>query len=476
MALAIAGERSGVGKTTITLAILAALVRWGKTVQSFKVGPDYIDPMFHTEVTGRPCRNLDPVLTSEEYVKWCFARHCQGVNWAVVEGVMGLFDGVAYSPFVGKNQRRDYASTAHIARLLDIPVLLAIDCSRVSGSVAAIAQGYRTFDPEIKIAGVVLNRVGSDRHQTLLENALEPLQIKILGVIRRHDSLALPERHLGLIPSAELARFDQICDRLAELARSCFDWEQLFPLMQVNPRSEVTEPSSTTINFDGHPFDKLSQPKSPNVKIAIARDRAFSFYYQDNLDFLEAWGAELIFWSPLTDSKLPQEIQGLYFGGGFPEIFAPQLSDNQSVRSAVRQAIQMEMPAYAECGGLMYLSQHIIDFSSQFWPMVGSLPTSAIMSQNLTLGYRQVITLQNSPILSNSETVWGHEFHRSQLTALPDKPLFSIIQGLNPSNSGEGWTTHQLHASYIHLHWGERFQIPQRFLKYCHQYKLRTIT
>ncbi|MDY6785390.1 MAG: cobyrinate a,c-diamide synthase [Cyanobacteriota bacterium] len=476
MALAIAGERSGVGKTTITLALLAALARWGKIVQSFKVGPDYIDPLFHAAMTGRPCRNLDPVLTSEEYVRWCFTRHCQGADFAIAEGVMGLFDGVAYSPFVGEKQRGDYASTAHIARLLDIPVLLVIDCSRLSGSVAAIAQGYCTFDPRVKIAGVVLNRVGSDRHQALLERALEPLNLKILGIIRRHDSIVLPERHLGLIPNGELEGFEEIGDRLVELARTCFDWEQLFPLLQVRHKSERVEPFYCPISLDSSVISKLPQQNSVQVKIAVARDRAFNFYYQDNLDLLEAWGAKLVPWSPLNDSKLPKGIQGLYFGGGFPEIFAAQLSDNQNICATVRKAIEAQIPTYAECGGLMYLSQRIVDFNHRSWSMVGALPTDAIMSKRLSLGYRQAQTLQDSPLLSKAETVWGHEFHRSQLTSLSTKPLFTIIQGLTSNNIasnnrvGEGWKTHQVHASYIHLHWGERPQIPQRFLRHCLQF------
>jgi cobyrinic acid a,c-diamide synthase len=234
MGLVIAGERSGVGKTTVTLAMLSFLSRQGNKVQSFKVGPDYIDPMFHTSVTGRPCRNLDPILTSEIYVKSCFARHCQEIDYALIEGVMGLFDGVS-SWFEGKEQITDFASTAHIARLLDLPVLLVIDCSRLSGSVAAIVHGYRSLDPRVKIAGVVLNRVGSDRHLTFLKNALEPLKIPILGILRRQDSITIPDRHLGLIPTAELNHLETLFEQLANLAKTCFDWERLFPLLTPSP-------------------------------------------------------------------------------------------------------------------------------------------------------------------------------------------------------------------------------------------------
>ncbi|MBC1305070.1 cobyrinate a,c-diamide synthase, partial [Trichormus variabilis] len=239
MALVIAGERSGVGKTTVTLTLLASLCRRSAIVQSFKVGPDYIDPMFHSYVTGRACRNLDPVLTSEAYVQDCFARHHQESEYALVEGVMGLFDGIGQLSVVDHNGQSttgisDFASTAHVARLLDLPVVLVIDCSRLSGSVAAIAHGYRSFDTRIKIAGVVLNRVGSDRHLSLLQDALKPLQLPILGVLRRQDDIAIPDRHLGLIPTAELQELDAVINRLADLGDACFDWQSLLPLLQVS--------------------------------------------------------------------------------------------------------------------------------------------------------------------------------------------------------------------------------------------------
>ncbi|HEY9858215.1 MAG TPA: cobyrinate a,c-diamide synthase, partial [Candidatus Obscuribacterales bacterium] len=360
MALAIAGERSGVGKTTVTLALLAALQRRGLQVQSFKVGPDYIDPMFHTQVTGRACRNLDPVLTSETYVQECFARHTAGVDCALVEGVMGLFDGATGA--------EDWASTAHIARLLNIPVLLVIDCSRLSRSVAAIAHGYRYFDPRIQLAGVVLNRVGSDRHLELLQSALEPLNLPILGVLRRQAEITIPDRHLGLVPTGELEQLSSLIDRLAHLGETCFNWSHLLPLLDAPP-------SQPPKQLDGQDQHSLPQPK---VRIAVARDRAFNFYYADNLDGLKQRGAELIPWSPLSDPHLPKGVQGLYLGGGFPEVFAEQLADNASARDAVRVAIQAGLPTYAECGGLMYLCQQIQGFDQQSWPMVGILPTTAV--------------------------------------------------------------------------------------------------
>ncbi|MCL1466405.1 cobyrinate a,c-diamide synthase [Argonema galeatum] len=454
MALIIAGERSGVGKTTVTLALLASLKRRNLNVQSFKVGPDYIDPMFHQYVTGLPCRNLDPVLTNLSYPQQCFARHTQGVEYALVEGVMGLFDGVKGYGEESQPRTIHEASTAHIAHLLNLPVVLVIDCSRLSGSVAALAHGYRSFDPSIKLAGVVLNRVGSDRHLELLKDALEPLNLPILGVLRRQDNITIGDRHLGLVPTAELPQLDIIIDRLAHLGDTCFDWEQLLPLLRC--KKELPIP-----NFQS----KIQNPKS---KIAIACDRAFNFYYADNLELLEQLGAQLVPWSPLTDPEIPAGVQGLYFGGGFPEIFAQELSSNCSARNAVRAAILSGMPTYAECGGLMYLCEQIVDFNGQSWPMIGVLPTTAVMGERLTLGYRQATALQDSPLLPAGATVWGHEFHRSSLSKAPETPLFEV-RGYNSQSlpTQEGWQLQQVHASYVHLHFAGSPQIPSRFLQHC---------
>lgn len=455
MTLVIAGERSGVGKTTITLAMLAYLRRQSDRVQSFKVGPDYIDPMFHSYVTGRACRNLDPVLTSEAYVQQCFARHAPAADYALVEGVMGLFDGATGAA--------DTGSTAHVARLLDLPVLLVLDCSRMSRSVAAIAHGYRSFDPRLNMAGVILNRVGSDRHLDLLQAALEPLNLPILGVLRRQDDITIPDRHLGLIPTDELPELGAVCDRLADLAATCFDWPRLLPLLKGGnvPTIEPAVPLH------------LPPLSSPAPRIAVARDRAFSFYYADNLDILQDLGAELVFWSPVQDGALPEAIDGLYFGGGFPEVFGAELAANQTAQRSVRAAIQSGMPAYAECGGLMYLSQGITDFEGQTWEMVGILPTIAKMGARLTLGYRRAIALQNSPLLPVGATVWGHEFHRSSLMLHPPAPLYQT-QGYDAHTplATEGWQVNQLHASYVHLHWGGRSEVPARFLQACRHYSV----
>ena len=453
MPLVIAGERSGVGKTTVTLALLAYLSKQGESIQSFKVGPDYIDPMFHTAVTERPCRNLDPVLTSEAYVRSCFARHCQGVDLALVEGVMGLFDGIRR--WSEDECLNDFASTAHVARLLDLPILLVIDSSRLSGSVAALAHGYLDFDPRIKIAGVVLNRVGSDRHLEMLQEALKPLPLPILGVVRRQDELTIPERHLGLVPTGEIDGLTEVFDRLAQLAKT-FDWQSLLPLLKSNS-----------------PQPNTAAPITPSVQIAVACDRAFNFYYEDNLDLLKEHGAELMFWSPLEDD-LPAGSQGLYLGGGFPEVFAEALSQNRQALDAVRSSIQAGMPTYAECGGLMYLCEQLVDFTDKSWSMVGILPTTTVMKPRLTLGYRRATALIDSVLLPAGETVWGHEFHRSQLTIHPHSPLFNVRGSAARDLPDEGWCLHSLHASYLHLHFGDARLFLQRFLQHCAHFSTRS--
>lgn len=468
MAIVIAGERSGSGKTTITLALLSALRQQHQSVQSFKVGPDYIDPMFHTAATGRPCRNLDPVLTSERYVQDCFAQHTQSVDCAVVEGVMGLFDGAGST---------DFASTAHIARLLELPIALVIDCAHLSRSVAAIATGYRSFDPQLHLVGVILNRVASDRHLTLLQEALASIHMPILGVFYRNAAIAIPDRHLGLVPTEELGEWATLQDRLAHLGQESFDWQQLQPFLTA-PRSHPSRERETKLPTD--PESCHGQRSTQPVEIAIARDRAFNFYYADNLDSLITEGATLRFWSPLGDTDLPNTVQGLYFGGGFPELFAAGLAQNTELRQSLRRLIQSGIPTYAECGGLMYLSQEIIDFQHQAFPMVGILPTTTKMTPKLSLGYRRAQSLQSSPICTVGAIVTGHEFHRSQLTQLPPSPLFSLKHYLNPeASTPEGWgmtsildssIPNSLHASYLHLHWGARPEMAQRFVQQCQAY------
>ena len=447
MALIVAGDRSGVGKTTITLALLASLRQRfpHQVVQSFKVGPDYIDPMFHRAITGRPCRNLDPLLTSERYVRQCFTAHSQGADYALVEGVMGLFDGAAAT---------ETASTAHVAKLLGVPVLLVVDAQRTSRSVAALVHGFRSFDPAVTVAGVVLNRVGSDRHRDLLLAAMAAIQMPVLGVLRRDAEIAIPSRHLGLVPSDELV-MPPLMARLAHIGQSAFDWERLLPRLipEVSPtpadeRATLTPPAS-----------------APPLRLAVATDAAFNFYYADNLDLL-AQGAEIHHWSPLQD-PWPKGVDGLYLGGGFPEMFAAALAANQPGRQGLQRAVQSGLPIYAECGGLMYLCRTLRDIGGAAHAMVGAIPAQVTMGDRLTLGYRRAEALASTPLVNAGESVWGHEFHHSQMVITSPAPIYDLQRFDGGPLPPEGWHSSTIHASYLHLHWGATPHLPQRFLHRC---------
>jgi cobyrinic acid a,c-diamide synthase len=446
MAILIAGTHSGVGKTTITLALLAWLKNRGLTIQSFKVGPDYIDPMFHKRITGRPCRNLDPFLTSESYVAQCFRQHSQGSDGVVIEGVMGLFDGRITTGSI--NPRADQGSSAHVAVLLGVPVLLVVDASKMGRSVAAQALGFKLFNPHVNLAGVILNRVGSARHEALLIEALEEIGLTVYGAFYRADEVTLPDRHLGLVPVGELDQFIQVEARLAHLAESYLKGDKLLPFIQEIP----------AIGAAPELFDKRNKKNS--ILIGIAQDQAFNFYYQDNLDILESLGATLVPFAPTLDEKLPSGIQGLYLGGGFPEIFAEQLAANVHLKNQLKDSMDRGLPVYAECGGLMYLSESILDFQGKNHQMLGVLPTQVRMGAKLTLGYREAKVQQDSYVVKSGQTIRGHEFHRSTLKTQPNPALYHFQDGTQ-----EGWSLANIHASYLHVHWGDQLAMPQRWLK-----------
>ena len=443
MAIVIGAPASGSGKTTVTLGILAALKGRGLHPQSFKVGPDYIDPLFHQAITNLPCRNLDPFLTSEPYVKRCFAHHSWGRSGAVIEGVMGLFDGKVN---LGSNQP-DWASTAHVARILNLPIVLVIDAAKMGRSIAALVYGLTHYDPRLQIAGVILNRVGSPRHGEILREALRSLSTPVLGAIPRDDTIHLPSRHLGLIPVGELSTFQSIQIQLATLAEHCLDWDQLLPLIQSDCDRTVSHnvPDQLT----------RTQPGSP-LKLGIAWDQAFNFYYADNLDLLRQQGVELSFFSPLKDGFGPvQSCHGLYLGGGFPEIFAAELSE-QILRSPYPISLP---PLYAECGGLMVLGRSLTDLKGNTYPMLNQLPIQVQINPKLTLGYRWATALRSTPALTAGQQIRGHEFHRSSVLPQSPHPIYQWDQ------TTEGWATDRIHASYLHLHWGDHPQLIARFLQ-----------
>jgi cobyrinic acid a,c-diamide synthase len=432
--IAIAGVKSGVGKTTIATGIMAALARRGIKVQGFKVGPDYIDPTYHTAATGRVSRNLDTFLVGPEAVRESFARACRGADLAVIEGVMGLFDG---------REGSGEGSTAEICRLLKVPVVLVVDASSLGQSAAALVWGFSRFDPVVEVAGVILNRVAGPRHAALLKEAVEGATgIPVVGILGREESLTLPSRHLGLVPAVEEEELARAARRLGEVMSDRVDLDRLVRLAQ-NARP-LDPPASSVFP---------PEPGGPKVVVALARDRAFHFYYQDTLELLEALGAELVPFSPLETPKLPPKTAGVYIGGGFPEVFLEPLAANRGLKEDLRRAVATGMPVYAECGGLMYLCREVRDLEGRSWPMVGLVPAACRMEGRLVgLGYREAEALRPSLLFAAGRRVRGHEFHYSRLE--PEGPDFPWAYRLRDGAGRpclEGYARASLLASYLHL-------------------------
>jgi len=449
-AIVIAGTTSGVGKTTVAIGLMGALLRQKLWVQPFKAGPDYIDPSYHTWVTGESSRNLDTWLLSRSAVLELFTRAMAGKDIAVIEGVMGLYDG--------RSSLNDDGSTAELAKLLGAPVLLVVDSRKGARSLAAMVAGYQAFDPSLRLGGVILNGIGSDEHHRLCREAIEHYTgIGVLGYLPRRDSLSLPERHLGLIPTVEGSASQEFLRHLVAQCEATLDIPQI---LRLSKQGVVPEADPVL-------FPPVRRP--PVVKIAVAKDKAFSFYYQDSLDLLEAWGAELVPFSPLQDTDLPEGISGLYIGGGFPELYAADLAGNESVRQAIKAAAGRGMPIYAECGGLMYLGRSIRDLQGNKYSMVGAIPVSSwIDNPQLSLGYRTVQALRDGPILRQGEMVRGHEFHWSVLENSANAA--NAYRILEKGGLQEGFHKEKLLASYIHLHLGSLPSMALRFVENCQRF------
>ena len=447
-AFVIAGVRSGVGKTTVATGIMGALTRRGHRVQPFKAGPDYIDPTYHALACGVPSRNLDTWLLPHRTVIELFQRASALRDVSVVEGVMGLFDG--------HSSLSEEGSTAELAKLLEAPVILVADASKVARSVAAEILGYQQFDPNLKIAGVILNGVGGPRHLEFCQPQIEATTgLPVLGYLPRREELAQPERHLGLIPTVEGTVARRWYDTLVDQVEETIDVERILQLAGAASRQAV-EPEI---------FPREPQPK--RAVIAIARDKAFSFYYQDSLDLLEAWGAELAPFSPMEDARLPEGAGGIYLGGGFPEMFAAQLAENAPMHAAIRDAVARGVPVYAECGGLMYLGQSLRDLEGVEYPMLGLIPAvSAMSNRRLTMGYRELESRTDSPVLRRGQRVRGHEFHWSTLEQLPD-PDQSVYRVLDQGDRADGFQVGSIWASYVHIHLASDPSLARRFVDSC---------
>lgn len=441
---AIAGPSSGAGKTTVSLALMAALRRRGLKVQPFKCGPDFIDTGHHTRVCGRPSRNLDGWMLSDQVNQGIFYSAAQGADVCVVEGVMGLFDGASGKSAAG--------STAQIAKLLDLPVVLVVDVSAMARSAAAVVHGFETFDPALRLAGVIFNKAGGPGHAQMLREAMEGrCSTPLFGCLPRNEKIQIPERYLGLHTAEESLLTEELISLLASIAESNLDLTRLLaslPNIQV-PRAGETSKTRC------------------DVRIGVARDKAFSFYYEDNLDALRACGAEIIEFSPLSDPQLPASVDALYFGGGYPELHATQLSGNREMLAAIRRFGDEGGPIYAECGGLMLLSEEVVNRDGQSFPMAGLLPLRVRMTDRLVkFGYAEVTLKADSLWGVAGAKARGHSFHCSVITEAGEtERQYDIRYSLGRLEEQEGFRLKNVLASYIHLHFLSNPDLPACFIE-----------
>lgn len=429
--IVVAAPSSGAGKTTVATGLIAALAARGLAVSPHKVGPDYIDPGYHALAAGRPGRNLDAFMCGPERIAPLFLHGAAGADVAVVEGVMGLFDGAS--------GRGELASTAHVAKLLRAPVVLVVDGSSQSRSVAALVHGFASWDPQVRLAGVILNRVASDRHELLLREALEEGSgVPVLGALRRSAAVATPSRHLGLIPAVE---------RSAEALKAVADMGEL--VANSVDLDAVLELARTAPELEAEPWDAAVEvtPVGGRPRIAVAGGAAFSFSYAENAELLSAAGAEVVPFDPLHASALPEGTAGLVIGGGFPELYVRELSGNTELRRAIGEFAAAGGPVAAECAGLLYLGRELDGL-----PMCGVLDTDARMTERLTLGYREAVALHDSPLAPAGTRLRGHEFHRTVCEpGAGEQPAWGWRLPTGPRM--EGFAGGNVHASYLHLHW-----------------------
>jgi cobyrinic acid a,c-diamide synthase len=441
--LVIAAPASGCGKTTVACGLMAALRGRGLVVSGHKVGPDYIDPGYHALATGRPPRNLDPFLCGEDLIAPMFRHGASGAQIAVIEGVMGLFDGV-------DGPDPHFGSTAHVARLLGAPVVLVVDAARAGRSVAALVAGFAAFDPRTPVPGVILNRVASDRHERLLREALAASGVTVYGAIRRTDGILTPSRHLGLIPAAERAAVaGQAITRMGELIAASCDLDALLALAR--SAADLPGPAWSPAEALAAPG---AVPPGPGPVVAVAGGAAFTFGYTEQAELLEAAGSRVVSFDPLRDEALPEGTSGLILGGGFPELHAAELSANERLRGQVAALARRGAPLAAECAGLLYLGRTL-----DGRPMCGVLDSRATMTEKLTLGYRTATAVTDSVLARTGEQVRGHEFHRTAVT-----PPSGVRAAWRFSSGAlEGHVAGAGVASYLHTHWAGHPAAASRF-------------
>lgn len=444
--IVLGGVSSGVGKTTITCALIRAFVRRGLVVAPYKCGPDYLDPSYLSRAAGQRAHNLDSWMMGKDALRSTFARTAQDADLAIIEGVMGLFDGASPSSEEG--------STAQVAKWLGAPAVLVVDAGGMARTIAAILHGFANFDPELSLVGAICNRVGSPRHLDLLRQALPEQGPRILGGMPKKLDCTFSERHLGLVEARKSEVSDSVFDALADLVESWIDLDGLLALAQAKPvQLAELEPRPTHA--------------AQRARIGIAQDEAFSFYYPENLALLEANGAQLVPFSPMHDASLP-ELDALYFGGGYPELHAKQLADNASMKQAVLDFVQSQRPVYGECGGMMYLSQGIETLEGERHAMVGALSGWAKLRDKLVaLGYAEVEMKKDSILGPAGTSYRGHQFRYSMLESVDPNAVgaLEIRRRRDGAATSEGYWAHQTIASYVHAHWASNPEIPRALLR-----------
>ncbi|MFF9375231.1 cobyrinate a,c-diamide synthase [Streptomyces griseoluteus] len=455
--LVIAAPSSGCGKTTVATGLMAAFAARGLAVSPHKVGPDYIDPGYHALATGRAGRNLDAYLCGPELVAPLFGHGARGCDLAVVEGVMGLYDGAA--------GQGELASTAQVAKLLRAPVVLVVDASSQSRSVAALVHGFASWDTGVRIGGVILNKVGSARHEALLREALEEAGVPVLGALRRASQVETPSRHLGLVPVAErgAAAVSAVAAMAAQVSAGC-DLDALMALARSagalpGARWSPAEALSPAAR-DRSPRSDDGDAAGPRPVVAVAGGPAFTFSYAEHAELLEAAGAEVVTFDPLRDERLPEGTRGLVVGGGFPEVYASELGANESLREEIAALALSGAPVAAECAGLLYLGRELDGV-----PMCGVLDAAARMGERLTLGYRDAVAVGDSVLAVAGTRMRGHEFHRTVIEpGAGEAPAWGVVA---PRRRVEGFVQRGVHASYLHTHWASEPGVARRFTERC---------
>jgi Ni-sirohydrochlorin a,c-diamide synthase len=448
----LAGDRSSSGKTTIVAGLLSALCRRGLKVQPFKVAMDYIDPSYHTWITGRSCRNLDGHLMPSGVISEIYDHAAEGADISVIEGVRGLYEGY----------EGDSGSTAQIAKMLEAPVIFVVDARSITRSAAALVKGYKDYDPDVHFKGVILNKVGSERHGDKARREIERYSgVEVLGIIRRNDEMHLAMRHLGLVPVLEGKTrhegFEQRLQRIREIVEDGLDLDRIQEIARTAPPLPEIEPD----------FYKESSV-GIGVRIGVATDEAFNFYYRDNLEQIELSGAKVVPFSPVHDTALP-EVDGIYIGGGYPELYARELSENQGMQKSMRRAHERNQPIYAECGGLMYLAREI-DWDGERQEMVGLVPGMVRRGNIRVVSYVHGTLARDCPLGPAGELIMGHEFHHSEILMDKNEKVdyaIHLARGAGIEGGWDGVCDGGMVASYSHIHSASYRGFPSNFIKAC---------